>query len=87
METAAAPSEEEQAFTDYSAHGVEKGTPLTRAEFADFWRVIPPDNRVFWIERFRNGPTELSREFIDNIGTVTLDEAFLSRMRERLHEP
>ena len=68
----------QEAYALYKRHGVESGDALAPGEFADLWRVLSQDDQEFWIERFEQGPTKLSRDFVLNIEKFDPDEDVLS---------
>jgi hypothetical protein len=77
----------EQAFELYIQHGVGTETPLSPSEFAEFWKGLDSEDRDYWMEQLRRGPTRLSREFFAGFTSSAeepLDAELLKTVGDRL---
>jgi hypothetical protein len=53
----------EEAYAQYSK--VARDPRLSYSEFAEFWSEICQADREWWLQEFKSGETNLSRDLID----------------------
>ena len=53
-----------EAYALYCRHGVISGTPLSQAEFEEFWCALSESDQQYWLAELEAGKTELDRAWL-----------------------